>query len=350
MTYFPSLLTWRDETGEAPITTATQWLERRAATTRLLVDLLGGIPVPPGPGGGRHVRQVALVDGVDCWRVVYDGEAGEEIPAYLLVPHGVATPAPAVVAVHGTSPYGKDTVVQATQPRHYARHLLERGLIVLAPDVLAMGERIYAGRRYVDTTPFYARHPNWSMYGKIVFDLRRAVDYLYSLDIVDKQRVGMMGHSLGGHSSFLAAGLDPRIAACGASCGVYPWVKPKLAFEWSRPRPERWIYIPRLRDYLLTQKPPPVDMHEIIALIAPRAFYNQSADEQIPEMEAMLADVQERVAEVYRVHGAEDRVRFEFRYGPHDFPEPAKAAMCDWMAEQLRRGSPGAVPLATPAG
>lgn len=333
--YFAPLLSLRDESGERAITTAALWQERREATTRILLDLLGGIPDPPGPGGGRRVEPVSFVEGADGWRVLYQGEAGEEIPAYLFVPQRLSAPAPAVIAVHGTSPYGKDTVAAARHPRRYVHYLIERGLVVLAPDVLAMGERIAPGRRFVDTTAFYAKYPRWSMYGKIVFDLRRALDYLYTLEFVDKQRIGMMGHSLGGHSTFLTAALEPRIAAAGASCGVYPWVQPKHAFEWSRPRPERWIYVPKLRDYLVTHKPPPVDMYEMMALIAPRPFYNQSADENVPEMEAMLAEIAQRVADVYRLLGAEQRVRFEFRSGPHDFPETQKRAMCDWMAAEL---------------
>jgi dienelactone hydrolase len=336
----PSLLSLRDEDGQRAITTAAQWEERRQATQCILIDLLGGLPDPPGPGRGEKRELRGLVDHGECWRVVYEGEAGEEIPAYLLIPEQLAAPAPAVLAVHGTSPYGKDIVVGPVPGGRWAhmphaRHLLERGFVVLAPDLLTFGERIAPGRPYVDTSAFYARHPSWSMYGKIVYDLRRAVDYLYTLEFVDKARIGTIGHSLGGHSSFWAAALEPRIKACVSSCGLYPWVQPKLAFQWARARPERFIYLPKLRQYLVTQKAPPVDVHEVIALIAPRAFYNQSADEGVPEMEPMLAEVARRVEEVYRLLGAQDSVRFEFRTGPHEFPEQAKIAAADWLAAQL---------------
>src|SRR5688500_15614522 len=138
MGYFAPLLSLRDESGEQAITTAALWQERRDATSRILLDLLGGVPDPPGPGGGRRVEPIALVEGAAGWRVLYQGEAGEEIPAYLFVPERLAAPAPAVIAVHGTSPYGKDTVAAAPHPRRYVHHLIERGLVVLAPDVLAM--------------------------------------------------------------------------------------------------------------------------------------------------------------------------------------------------------------------
>lgn len=340
--YFPSLLSWRDEDGERPIATAAQWEERRRASQRLLLDLLGGVPEPPGPGRGRKLEQRSLGYSDECWRIGYEGEAGEEIPAYLLVSERLEAPAPAVLAVHGTSPYGKDSVVGPVsegQRVHmpYAQHLLDRGFVVLAPDLLTFGERIAPGRPYVDTTAFYTKHPTWSMYGKIVYDLRRAVDYLYTLDFVDKGRIGMIGHSLGGHSSFFTAALEPRITACVSSCGLYPWVRLEQAFRWARSRPERFIYLPRLRDYLVTGKAPPLDMYEVIALVAPRAYYNQSADEGLPEMEVMLAEVAMRVEEVYRLLGVGGQVRFDFRHGSHAFTEEAQIAAADWLAAQLGR-------------
>lgn len=46
----------------------------------------------------------------------------------------------------------------------------------------------------------------------------RAIDFLETLDLVDAKRIGMMGHSYGGHGTIFAAALDPRIA-CAVSNG-----------------------------------------------------------------------------------------------------------------------------------
>ena len=42
---------------------------------------------------------------------------------------------------------------------------------------------------------------------------RRAVDLLVSMPEVDRRRVGVIGHSLGGHNSLFLAAFDPRVAA-----------------------------------------------------------------------------------------------------------------------------------------
>ncbi|MCC6443547.1 MAG: prolyl oligopeptidase family serine peptidase [Armatimonadetes bacterium] len=44
------------------------------------------------------------------------------------------------------------------------------------------------------------------------------IDYLESLPYVDRSRVGVIGHSMGGESSAFLAAMDDRIAAAVPSC------------------------------------------------------------------------------------------------------------------------------------
>ena len=46
---------------------------------------------------------------------------------------------------------------------------------------------------------------------KGIVNHRRAVDLLASLPEVDPRRIGVIGHSLGGHNSLFVAAFDPRI-------------------------------------------------------------------------------------------------------------------------------------------
>ena len=47
----------------------------------------------------------------------------------------------------------------------------------------------------------------------------RAVDLLESLPEVDPDRIGVIGHSLGGHNALFVAAFDQRIRAVVSSCG-----------------------------------------------------------------------------------------------------------------------------------
>jgi hypothetical protein len=55
------------------------------------------------------------------------------------------------------------------------------------------GERIPPGEIRYDTRWFYQRHPEWSVVGKNVWDIMRAVDFLHTLDFIDTSRIACTG-------------------------------------------------------------------------------------------------------------------------------------------------------------
>src|SRR5687767_12817348 len=154
-------------------------------------------------------------------------QPGDRMPAYLLVPKRLKGRVPAVICFYGTtSGAGKETTVglSGSRPgsppeknRAFAVDIAEAGFVALAPDYLRDGERIEVGMRPYDTTGFYERFPDWSIHGKDAWDTMRAVDYLQGLEFVDPDRIGMLGHSYGGHSTIFASALEPRIRAAVAN-------------------------------------------------------------------------------------------------------------------------------------
>src|SRR5262245_8111766 len=124
-------------------------------------------------------------------------EADGRLPCYLLIPKQRSGRLPAVLCLHPTSrPHGKGVVVGLAGPApykpdtHYAVHLAERGYVTLAPDYVNMGEYKFDA--------YKAGYASATMKG--ICNHRRCVDYLQSLPEVDGERVGAVGHSLGGHN------------------------------------------------------------------------------------------------------------------------------------------------------
>ena len=72
-------------------------------------------------------------------------------------------------------------------------------------------------------------HP---FYFDTVYDLWRTVDYLQSREDVDGSRIGMIGYSMGGIETWLAAATDARIRVAVPCIGVQ-------CFRWSLEH-ERW--------------------------------------------------------------------------------------------------------------
>jgi Abhydrolase family len=266
-------------------------------------------------------------------------QPGDRMPAYLLIPKRIEGRVPAVICFYGTTAgAGKDTTVglsgarPGSPPRRslaFAFDVVEAGMVALAPDYLRDGERLPPSGRPYDTTAFYERFPDWSVHGKDVWDTMRAVDYLQTLDVVDPQRIGMMGHSYGGHSTIFAAALEPRIKVAVANGPVSDFRHHGL--HWAVPRGGgNSQSLPAMRPYVLDPGLPiPVEFYEWTALIAPRPLWvGQAVGERRPREEENHAAVRQ----VYEALGAGDRARYAWYAGDHDFPPVARAAAIAWCA------------------
>lgn len=131
--------------------------------------------------------------------VRFTGNNGQTLSALLYIPPNASarTPAPAVLAVHG---YINSREVQGP----FAIELARRGYVVLALD--------QSGHGYSDG-PAFANG----------FGGPAALRYLHGLDLVDKNNIGMEGHSMGGWTVLAAAAAMPEgyksIVLQGSSTG-----------------------------------------------------------------------------------------------------------------------------------
>jgi dienelactone hydrolase len=321
---------------KAPLTEKTWPRERER--------ILAGVRKVLGPFPREKVPLDPKVHGeVDCGdyvrrKVSFAVQPGDRMPAYLLVPKKRKGRVPAVICFYGTTGgAGKDTTVglsggkPGTAPeknRAFALDVVRAGFVALAPDYLRDGERIHPGDAPYDTTRFYRKFPDWSVHGKDVWDTMRAVDYLQSLDFVDPERIGMVGHSYGGHSTLFAAALEPRIKVAVANGPVSSFRGHGL--HWAVPRGGRNSQsLPAMRPYVLNPDLPlPVTFYEFTSLVAPRALLvGQAVGERRPREEENHAAVRA----VYRALGKSERVRYHWYAGDHDFPPEARRAAVEWF-------------------
>lgn len=313
------------------------WLERRASIERVWREYVGLQPQPVAVS--YSIVDTDHVAGVAVQRIRYSAPGEESVSAYLLFPPVSRDSYPAVLALHPTADIGKDTVIGGgRRTLWYGLELARRGYVVLAPDTISRGERILPGEAPHDTTGFYLRNPGWTAVGRMLTDHRQGVSLLESLPMVDPDRIGAVGHSLGGYNSFFLAGLDERVRATVCSCG--------LGMFTQDPTPERWCrddffnHIPRIRDDLdagVVQ----FEWHEILALVAPRPLFLwwTRLDACFPNASAIEAAVDE----VGRLYGALDS-KSAFRSlageGEHEFPDGARRAAYEFLDEFLAN-SPG---------
>ena len=301
-----------------------------------LLDMLGRGPqktvdpdvvIEPPTDGGDHIRS----------RVSYWVDEGDRGHAWLLCPKKKGK-FPLVLCPHQTKAFGKDGPVGlADEPQyHYALDLVRRGFACFAPDEFCAGERLSPGEKAYDTTKFYQRWPEWSAVGKSLWDLQRAMDFLVTWDFIDTDRIGAIGHSLGGHSSLLLAAFDPRIRAAATCAGVPILRTEPRRREYSRTNPAEYIYCPRLRPYLDHPETLPFDYDDIAKRVAPRSLLMIHAlnDEYTPGNAAWL-DASQGISEQYAKINHPENFAVYFHNQGHCFPPEARSLAMEWLVKHL---------------
>jgi dienelactone hydrolase len=178
-----------------------------------------------GPSPTRCPLNPTILSEVDCRAYVrqtveYAVEKAERVKSFVLLPKDASGTAPAVIAHHqhaGQFDLGKSEVVGlAGDPgQAYGAELAERGYVVIAPDALAFEERNWsaiAGQaEYYELASRLVR--GQTLLGKVLHDVRVALDYLAMRPEVDSSRIGFIGHSYGGRMAIWATAFDKRILA-----------------------------------------------------------------------------------------------------------------------------------------
>ncbi len=326
---------------DRPIDSPERWHAKRGQLQELILDVIGRPPYGDVPEPEMRVYRSADQTNYRHLYIGYEASPGEEVRAHLLIPHADRRKhGAAVLCLHGTSEEAKDTQLGAgSKPgRDYGRFLADHGFVTLSPDHLASGERQEPGMRAYDTERFYQRHPEWSAVGKAIWDGQRALDVLVGVPEVDPERIGAVGHSLGGHGSLFVAAFDERIKAAVSSCGVTTWTGNPKRLNWAR---DSWYqYIPALRPIFMAGQEPPFDLHEFASLIAPRAFLNISglSDESYGNNHT-LGEFGAQLFKVYRLLGnPEGFANFLFG-GGHEIPNYSRALTVAWFDRWLNEAS-----------
>ncbi|MBN2024692.1 MAG: prolyl oligopeptidase family serine peptidase [Pirellulales bacterium] len=310
----PPLLTYRSSDGQlCSVRTKDDWAIRRRRILAGMEAVMGPLPdrsaFPP-----LDVKITKQVEGDGYLRlsITYRADEDDRVPAYLYVPKDrpAGRRVAAVLALHPTSPLGK-RVVDGEGPRPnraYARELAQRGYVVLAPDYPPFGQ--------------YAYDFNKSLYAsgtmKGIVNHMRGVDLLQAREEVDPTRIGVIGHSLGGHNALFVGAFDERLRAVVSSCGwtLFPDYRGGNLTGWDQPR-----YMPRMRDvYGLDPKRVPFDFDEVVAALAPRAFFSNSPTGDDNFDVRGVKRVEPRAREVFALLDAADRFQVRYPDCGHDFP------------------------------
>ena len=219
-----------------PVKTPADWARRRAHVLEAFQAVAGGLPdsshrVPLNVQARRSRERQAHASKDHA----IAAEPGDRVPAYVLIPKGLKKPAPAMLCLHQTTEIGKDEPAGAGGQ-------CEPALCATNWPTAAMCASCRIIPRWASTPtisrPRRRRPAARSRPSGTTSADRRAGNVLPE---VDPRRIGVIGHSLGGHNAIFTALFDLRIKAIVTSCGFTALADDDLA-SWTGPR-----YMPRLR-------------------------------------------------------------------------------------------------------
>lgn len=321
----------------AGINSPEEWIEHKKEIRKQYLKLIRDEFKPKKPALELQFHDTVIVDGVYRRQLIsYQVEKDERAHAFLGVPLNLRGPAPAIVALHGTYAYGKKRAAGLIDnpDKAYLDHLCRRGYVVIAPDHFVAGHRIPQEGPY-DTTAFYKKHPQWTAVGKFTYEHSIAIDVLESLKEVNPDKIGALGHSLGGHGTMFLAAYDERVQAAAGNCSASFFRQNSKVEAWSR---DRWyVYFKHIRPGLLEGKLPPIDFHEIMALIAPRAFLDLSGlNDGDPLTQRQRVLMLLKVMDVYELEKAPQNFAFYVHGKGHSVAHESRELMYGWMDTHLK--------------
>ncbi len=306
---------------DQPPASRQEWDERRRKLRTAMFAAMGSLPDKACPLEPREVG-VLKRDGYRIEKVLFQSRPDVWVTANAYVPAGGKGKVPAVLAVHGHwAGARRDPVVQAR-----CLGLVKLGFFVLVVDAFGSGERYtkpapgtYHGALYGSTL--------WpaglTLLGCQVYDNRRAVDYLLTRPEVDGDRLGITGASGGGNQTMYAGALDERFRAVVPVCSVgtyQAYLRAACCVCEVLPGALRFA-----------------EEGDVLSLVAPRALLVINATKDafqfsVGEAEKSLA----RARPVFRLLGAEAKLKHATFESPHAYNQPMREAMYGWMARWLR--------------
>lgn len=218
-----------------------------------------------------------------------DGGKAFTFPAAVLIPNAAKKPVPAFLLINNRPESSADPSRQQKNDFWPAEEIIARGYAAAVfrtndvdPDRKDAASRAQGVR---GVWPEGAGKPGedaWATLGAWAWGASRVMDYLVSDPAIDAKKVAVVGHSRGGKTALWAGAQDQRFALVvsndsgegGAALARRRFGETVEAINRGFP----YWFAESYKRYNGREDELPVDQHELLALVAPRALYVASAD------------------------------------------------------------------------
>ena len=290
------------------------------------------------------VVSTEIRDGLLREKITVASEAGVRVPVLVIRKAGDASRHPVVICLHGLG--GNKEGLSG-----YLEQFARRGFVGVALDARYHGDRAgNLSRAMAESFRTGKEHPYlWDT----VWDTWRVIDYLQTRQDVDKERLGAMGISLGGHTTWMVSA-DSRVKVAVPCISVCSWrwqldhqgytqrVKNlQGAFDSVRdamgePGVNRKVVAVAWQKWL-PGIPKDFDCQDLLAAMAPRPLLILGGDS---DPVAPLDGAKEAFAVIepaYKRAGAADRLQILIAENSgHTITEPQQQALYAWFERWLK--------------
>ena len=353
--------------GNSPIKNFKKW--KKTARAKVFECMM--TPPKAAAAWDMEVLGEEQRDGYKAQKIAFNINAYSRITAYLLIPDGGAGRFPAVVALHDHGAHlfiGKEKMIrpffiaseeqdadgkisekkkaanqevlddadawvnQLYEGQYLGDYLAKHGYVVFSMDAPMWGER---GRKEgVDRKKYDLIAGNMMMLGRdlsafMTYDDIASTDFLASLPMVDANRIGCAGCSMGAYRSWMLSALSDRIKVGASVCWMIT-TDAQLTRRYGRKENGGFANcIPGLRQYL--------DYPHIASLACPKPmlFINGSKDYLFPI--PGVEDAFRQMHEVWRSQKADERLDTEIWDIPHSCGIKAQAKILEFLDQYLKK-------------
>lgn len=291
-----------------------------------LIQLLGDLPDFHHPVSARLI-ETAAQEGYHLEKLVLDLNGIADVPAYFVKPPGEG-PFPVILYHHahgGNYELGKDELLvgrPGLQKPPYAQTLTAKGYSALCIDAWCFGERRGRTESEVFKEMLWRGQVLWGM---MVYDSLRAVDYLVSRSDVDADRIATMGISMGSTMAWWLAALDTRVKVCVDICCLTDF--DTLIEARGLDGHGIYYYVPSLLKHFTTA--------QINALIAPRAHLSLAGNYDPLTPPVGLDRVDRELKQVYEAQQAGEAWQLKRYETGHfetaDMRVEVMSFLCKWL-------------------
>ena len=323
------------------IKTLADWNMRKDKYRQQMHEMLGLDPMPARTPLKAVVTGKIQHKDFEVWKVHYQSMPRLYVTGNLYVPKGLAKPAPTILYVCGHGGVKKDGISYGNKV-HYQHHgiwFARNGYVCLVIDTLQLGEIEGIHHGTYNHNMWWWNSRGYSSAAVEAWNCIRGLDYLETLDFVDKERFGVTGRSGGGAYSWWISVLDERIKV---SCPVAGIADLQNHVYAGFPNSGRLAHgtVEGHCDCMFHVNTYRWDFAQVAALVAPRPLMILNTDDDRIFPLDGVNRIFNQVRHIYDLNGERKKLGLVITPGGHSDTQPLRVPAFNWFNRHLKGEEP----------